>query len=137
MLQMGRVEEVGSGMHNVKKYLPLYDENATYEFIDEDFFSTVIYFNDKKGGSIGGSIGSAIGSAIGGAIGGQIEYLTDRQKEVLNLIIENNKISYRAIAKKIGINASAVLKHLDTLKEKRIITRIGGTRGYWKIIDKE
>ena len=108
-------------------------ENIHTEFIDEDFFSTVIYFNDKKGGSIGGSIGSA----IGGAIGGQIEYLTDRQKEVLNLIIENNKISYRAIAKKIGINASAVLKHLDTLKEKRIITRIGGTRGYWKIIDKE
>ena len=129
MLQMGRVEEVGSGMHNVKKYLPLYDENATYEFIDEDFFSTVIYFNDKKGGSIG--------SSIGGSMGGAIDNLTDRQKEVLNLIIENNKISYRKIADILNINDSAVKKHLNVLKEKRIITRIGGTRGYWKIIDKE
>ncbi len=84
-------------------------ENIHTEFIDEDFFSTVIYFNDKKGGSIGGSIGSAIS--------GQINNLTDRQKEVLNLIIENKKISYRKIAEILNINDSAVKKHLKALKE--------------------
>ncbi len=136
MLQMGRVEEVGSGIHNVKKYLPFYDENATYEFIDGDFFSTVIYFNNKKGGAIGGAIGGAMGNSIGGSIGGSIDDLTDRQKEILELIIENNKISYRRIADILSINDSAVKKHLNALKEKHIITRIGGTRGYWKITNK-
>ena len=130
MLQMGLVEEVGSGIYNVKKYLPLYDPNATYEFIDDEFFITTIHIE-----AIGGAIGGAISGSIGDSMGGPINDLTDRQKEILELIIENNKISYRAIAQKVGINASAVLKHLNTLKEKGIIARVGGTRGYWKILE--
>jgi ATP-dependent DNA helicase RecG len=75
--------------------------------------------------------GGAISGAIGGAIGGAI--LTDRQKEVLDILKANKKISYRAIAIQLNINESAVLKHIDLLKEKGIIERIGGTRGYWEI----
>ncbi|MCD4768755.1 MAG: winged helix-turn-helix domain-containing protein [Bacteroidales bacterium] len=55
--------------------------------------------------------------AIGGAIGGAIE-LTPRQEEILNIIKEDNKISYRAIAEKLNINESAALKHLNKLKAK-------------------
>lgn len=55
-------------------------------------------------------------------------------------MIVNNKlrpssieiISYRNIAKKVGINESALKKHLNTLKEKGFLERVGGTRGYWK-----
>jgi DNA-binding CsgD family transcriptional regulator len=38
-------------------------------------------------------------NSIGGSIGGQI-YLTDRQKDILDLIKQNPKISYR----KMGLN---------------------------------
>jgi len=79
----------------------------------------------------------AIGGAIGGVIGGVINDLTNRQKEILNLIIDNNKISYKAIAGKLSINESAVTKHMNTLKEKGIIKRIGKTRGYWVVTKKE
>ena len=76
--------------------------------------------------------GGAIGGAIGGVIGGAID-LTDRQKEVLELIEEENTISYKALAEKLGINESAVGKHIEVLKEKKVIERVGGTRGYWRI----
>lgn len=72
-------------------------------------------------------------NAIGGAIGGAKNDLTERQIEVLNMIINDNKLSNRSIAKSLGINSSAVLKHLDVLKEKGYIERIGSTRGYWKV----
>lgn len=65
-------------------------------------------------------------------IGGSI-MLTRRQQEIINLIKLDNKISYRAIAQELGINESAIKKHLNTLKKKNIITRVGGTRGYWNI----
>ena len=65
----------------------------------------------------------------GGSIGSSID-LTDRQKEILNIIIRDNKISYRAIAEKLTINDSAVKKHLTTLKGKGVLKRIGGTRGH-------
>lgn len=74
------------------------------------------------------------GGPMGGPIGGPIEELTDRQKEVLHLIKENNRLTKRRLAEKLSINISAAQGHLETLKEKRIIERIGGTRGYWKIL---
>jgi len=78
--------------------------------------------------------GGAIGGAMGGAMGGGIEDLTDWQLEVLAIIKDDVAISYRLIAKQLDINESAVLKHIDLLKEKGYIVRIGGTRGYWQII---
>jgi DNA-binding Lrp family transcriptional regulator len=59
--------------------------------------------------------------------------LTARQIEIINIIVSDNKISYRAIAKKLSINDSAVEKHIKTLKEKGVLKRVGGTRGHWKV----
>ncbi|WP_456488795.1 winged helix-turn-helix transcriptional regulator [Caminibacter pacificus] len=67
-----------------------------------------------------------------GAISSQI-YLSDRQKDIIDLIKQNPKIGYRKIAEILDINPSAVLKHLEKLKKLGVIERIGGTRGYWKV----
>ena len=84
------------------------------------------------GGTIGSSIGGTIGCTIGGTIGGTIE-LSERQKEVLTLIMNNNRISVRSLAKELNINNSAAQSHIDLLKENGFLTRIGGTRGYWEV----
>ena len=70
----------------------------------------------------------------GGAIGGAILELTERQNEVLSIIAEGPSISYRLIARHLNINESAVLKHINILKEKGFIVRKGGTRGKWEIL---
>ena len=59
--------------------------------------------------------------------------LTDRQKEILVLIQHNPKVSYRAMAEQLGINESAVKKHLNHLKDAGWLERVDGTRGYWMI----
>jgi ATP-dependent DNA helicase RecG len=74
---------------------------------------------------------------IGGQIGGQIGELTDRQREILGLIKENNRLIKRALAKNLKINVSAAQAHLGILKSKGVIAREGGTQGYWKIIAEE
>ena len=93
--------------------------------------------NKETGGAIAVKKGGAIGGEIGGAIaikkGGAIKKITIKQSIVLQIIKENNKISYREIAEKLNINESATLKHIDALKKKGYIERIGGTRGSWKI----
>jgi ATP-dependent DNA helicase RecG len=78
--------------------------------------------------------GGAIGGTIGGIMGGIMSELTDRQLKVLKLVENNPNTSISVIAKELNINRSAAKAHFDALKEKGIITRIGGTRGYWKII---
>ena len=61
------------------------------------------------------------------------EELSERQKEVLTLIMNNNRISVRSLAKELNINNSAAQSHIDLLKENGFLTRIGGTRGYWEV----
>ena len=120
------VEQLGSG---IPRILECYSKDC-FKFSDNFLrmsfpVNNVLKTEEVKGG------------AIGGAIDGAIKDLTDRQKEVLELIIENNKIGYQEIAKKLEINNSAVQAHINALKNKNIIIREGGTRGYWKIIAKQ
>ena len=44
--QLGRAEELGSGIRNIKKYLPLYSRDAKFEFIEGDLFRTIVCFED-------------------------------------------------------------------------------------------
>jgi ATP-dependent DNA helicase RecG len=130
------VEQLGSGVPRILDY---YNKNC-FKFsehflrmtfpIDIDIENTIIL-----GGQIGGQMGGQIDGAMGGAIekSDQILELTQRQNEVLDVLRQENKISRSAIAKQLNINESAVLKHLEMLKQKGYIERIGGTRGFWKI----
>lgn len=59
--------------------------------------------------------------------------ITDSQRSVLLLIQNKPHISRHDLAKALQINPSAVQKHIESLKERGIIERIGGTRGYWQV----
>lgn len=52
---------------------------------------------------------------------------------MLAILKQDRKISYRIIAKQLNTSESAVLMHVEIVKEKGYIERIGGTRGFWKI----
>ena len=59
--------------------------------------------------------------------------MTDKQKEILGFLNNNPHITRSQLSQIFQINESAVSKHLDNLKKKGIIKRIGGTRGYWEL----
>ncbi|WP_139018659.1 ATP-binding protein, partial [Acinetobacter baumannii] len=126
--ELGYIEQWGSGIARIKD-LCLQAGNAEPQlkaqgdFVDWEFYRPSI---EQLGGSIGGSIGSSF----------QETMLTDRQKEILVLIQQNPKVSYRAMAEQLAINESAVKKHLNNLKDAGWLERIGGTRGYWAIMKK-
>ena len=45
----------------------------------------------------------------------------------------DNKMPYREMPKKLGINESTLKKHLNKLKAAACIQRVGGTREHWEI----
>lgn len=102
------------------------------EFLEKnDFFDVKLYRPVIE--SIGGAIDNSSGAieGLGGAI--EVSQLTERQQEILVLIQHNPKVSYRSLAEQLGINQSALQKHLNHLKDAGWLERIGGTRGYRKI----
>ena len=69
--------------------------------------------------------------------GGQQRWseLTKKQLGVMRIIKENPSISRKALSLQLGINESAVQKHIEHLKTKEAIRRIGPAKGgHWEII---
>ena len=121
------VEQLGSGVPRILESYGRESFKFSPNFLRMTFEAA---HQDEKNSIISGG---AIGGQIGGQIGGAIDNLTERQKEVLKIIVKNNKATRKHIAEHLNINESAVLKHIEILKEKGHIERIGGTRGYWKV----
>jgi len=86
------------------------------------------FITDNSGGTISGTIGGTMSIK---------EELSKRQQEILSIINKDSKTSVRKISKLLNINVSAVQKHLNTMKNKGVIKRIGSTRGHWKVIIKD
>ncbi len=91
---------------------------------------------EKDGGFMVTLYKTAQVTEVGGQVGGQVGSLTDRQKEVLALIIGNPKISRKRLAEELNINESAVQKHINALKKKNYIERDSETTGQWIILVK-
>ncbi|MEX0684399.1 MAG: ATP-binding protein, partial [Balneolales bacterium] len=126
---VGLVEHLGSGIHRILKKYDRSIFKISENFVEISFPFEVEYNADA------GSDNGPIGGPIGGLIGGPIE-LTERQNQILELIRADKRLTKRKLAELLKINVSAVQRHLDALKEKKAIKRMGGTRGYWEIMVK-
>ena len=60
--------------------------------------------------------------------------LNDRQKEIVSIIKEKPHTTRKELAQLLGINESAVQKHLEVLKQKGVLVHVGKTCGYWEVI---
>jgi ATP-dependent DNA helicase RecG len=61
--------------------------------------------------------------------------LTKKQQQILEIIQDNPKMSRLELSKDLGINPSAVQKHIEKLKEKGLLRRIGPDKGgYWEVL---
>lgn len=114
---LGMVEQLGSG---VPRILESYGKEC---FSFSDHFLRMVF--PIEGGQ-GGGQGS-------GQVGGQADQLTGRQREILELIKTNPSISRKQLSEMLGINPSAIQKHIDSLKKKGVISRESDTTGFWEI----
>jgi ATP-dependent DNA helicase RecG len=85
----------------------------------------------------GGQRGGQRGGQTGGQRGGQtpeVFLLSDAQKAVLELIRKNNQITRKELSGELKISESAIQKHINQLKLKKILVRVGGDfGGYWEV----
>jgi predicted HTH transcriptional regulator len=121
------VEQLGSGIPRILQVYPKDCFKISENYLRMTFPKSINNKNETGSNPIGG--------VMGGVIGGVIDELTDRQIEVLSTMYGNNRITYKELSETFGIAESAVSKHIDTLKEKGVLKREGGTRGFWKIVN--
>ncbi len=116
--QIGRAEELGSGVRNIRKYLPFYVENGHFEMIEADNFRTVL---DLK-----------LDDFWGEATQKTTQKTTQK---IVWLIKANPRITRKELAEKIGITQDGIKYNLDKLKRQGILKRVGPDKGgHWEII---
>ena len=114
--EMGWIEELGAGVVTFRTFCPMFYAGNLPEIEDGDVFRCTLILSDE-----------------GGQKGGQ----TNTPDMVLQLLKSNPKITRKEIAESIWIAPSAIQKHINALKENKLIKRIGGDRsGYWAVMDK-
>ncbi|MBN1156865.1 Lrp/AsnC family transcriptional regulator [Candidatus Woesearchaeota archaeon] len=47
--------------------------------------------------------------------------MEDADKKIINVLIENSRLSYRQIAKKVGVSVATVMHHVKRLEKEKII----------------
>ncbi|MHB2155005.1 RNA-binding domain-containing protein [Calditrichota bacterium GD2] len=121
LLQMGLVEEVGSGMRNVYKYLPHYAKGATAEFLDGEPFKTIIKLGETS---------EKMSEKVS-------EKMSEKMSEkIISLISKNPKITAAEMAKALGKSSRTIERKIRELKQNNRIKRIGPDKGgYWQVIE--
>lgn len=67
------------------------------------------------------------------SVGGQKKW-SENTLKILELIKQNPKISRKELCEELKINPSAVQKHIEKLKEAKMIERMGGAKGgEWRV----
>jgi ATP-dependent DNA helicase RecG len=126
--EIGRVDELGSGIVNVFRLTSIYTPGAQPQFIEGDVFKTIIPLIEEDSTT---QMTTQMTTQIATQITTQI--ITEK---ILELIKQNPSISRTRLALELGnITEDGVKYHLDKMKEEGMIERVGGTRGKWKVLE--
>ena len=60
----------------------------------------------------------------------------DLESSILRLISSDGRISMDEMSRRLGVSRSAVIKTIDRLKDRGVLSREGGTRGRWVLSGK-
>ncbi|MDD4698394.1 MAG: putative DNA binding domain-containing protein, partial [Fermentimonas sp.] len=118
--QMGRSEELGTGVRNVYKYSKAYTGSDDIQFLEEDIFITKIPLVPNVPENVPESVPENVPE--------------NRLNIIFGLVEKNAKISMMEIAKILNVNHKTIKRDFEQLKSKGLIERIGPDNGgYWKI----
>ena len=123
-MQMGRGEEIGSGVLNVTRYLPFYTKGGKARFVEGDPFVTIIPL--PSGNEVQRSDTTA-------------QKTTQKTtQKILDLVRSSPECSRRTLAEAVGISTDGIKYHLRRLQETGLLRRIGPDKGgHWEVVQKE
>ena len=150
-IQLGRVDELGSGVINVNRFIQAYSEDGKPTFSEGHVFKMTVpipsdeeewaeFVTDNKEVNVVNEpksihfFGGAIGGTIGGTIGGASKNVKEKLAILLSAIATNEGKKTSDYMKQIGLPERTIARYLQQLKEGGLIEFRGDalqTGGYF------
>ncbi|MDO8723625.1 MAG: winged helix-turn-helix transcriptional regulator [Syntrophales bacterium] len=120
-MQMGRGEELGSGVLNVSKYLPLYAKGAKPQFVEGNPFIAVIPLPAETGVKISGK--------------GEEKSREKSREKILKMIRQKPTVTTQEMMDSLGLSRAGIEKIVKKLQQERRISRVGPDKGgHWEVV---
>lgn len=141
---IGRADRLGSGIRNVFKYASLYGGGQP-KFEKQDIFRITLSFdsltkeniaNNNPTDRLQNPTNNPTNEEDNPTNNPTNKVTNELDRQILNHIKENPRISYSELAAKTGKNRDTIATHIKTLAKDKIIARKGNKRGgFWEFID--
>ncbi len=137
--QMGRSEELGTGVNNVFKYSHAYSGNNNIIFKEEDTFITIVPLlperEEASNDVVDNVVDNVTKDVTKDVTDNVTDNVTDREHLILVALNNNNKTTTSQLAEAFNVTKRTIIRDIEKLKQKKIITRIGDEKtGYWKVL---
>jgi len=131
--EIGRADELGSGVRNVFRYTPVYTRGGKPELVEGDVFRAVVPLQSVESKTVRREttwmeVRDKVRCKFGEKFGVSSE-------KILQLIFKNKRLTAEGVSVKLNISKRAVEKQLAKLKDMSVLERVGPDKGgYWQII---
>ena len=117
--QIGRSEELGTGVRNVYKYSKAYSGSEDIQFLEEDIFITKVPLIPKTT-----DVRKDVRKDVEG----------NRLITITELLLKDDKLTVKEISQILRISERTIYRDIQKLKKEERIKRMGGRKeGYWEI----
>lgn len=94
------------------------------EFMLDVIYETLV--SRSPDSSLGNELGISLGKDLG-------KELSRNQKAIIRVLLDEPRITVREMAEQLGVSTTTIENNLRTLREQKLVLRIGGRRdGYWQ-----
>ena len=132
-IQLGRVEELGSGILNVNKYLAAYSPGKKPEFIEADIFKAIIPLSDDIL-KVNNTVNDTVNDTVNLALGNQASIaVKERLTRIIEVINKTPGLRSNMIANKLNMDERNIRRDIKKLQETKLILFKGTpkTGGYF------
>lgn len=135
------VDKIFQEMDEAGLPAPEYENDNDYYLklvLKNNLTQRVPRLRDDRAANVGnhdGNVGNNVGNDVGNHVGNAKIQLNETEEKVLKLVIKDQSLSAQRISEILGVGKRQTERTLKSLREKGLIFREGGTRGFWKILE--
>ena len=134
------VDKIFQEMDEAGLPAPEYENDNDYYLklvLKNNLTQRVPRLRDDYAANVGNNVGNPavnVGNHVGNVGNTKIQ-LNETEEKVLELVIKDQSLSAQRISEILGVGKRQTERTLKSLREKGLIFREGGTRGFWKILE--